>query len=131
VHHVLPITRSLGDPTRLRALLALEHGELCLCQIIELLQLAPSTVSKHMNLLHDAGLVARRKDGRWAYYRLADPPADHPAREPLRWILNALTDDPTIADDRARLDDLRCRDRAELCVCYRTPTARPAPEHAP
>jgi ArsR family transcriptional regulator, arsenate/arsenite/antimonite-responsive transcriptional repressor len=47
---------------------------LCLSQIIELLGLAPSTVSKHMAILHQAGLAETRKDGRWIYYRLAGEP---------------------------------------------------------
>jgi DNA-binding transcriptional ArsR family regulator len=120
VRGVLAISRALGDPTRLRALHALTGGELCLCQLIELFQLAPSTVSKHMNLLHAAGLVHRRKEGRWAYYRLTDAPLDDPAGAALDWVRTAMADDPTIADDAARLDQLRRRDLAELCACYRT-----------
>ena len=73
----LSITKAMGDESRLRALLALAGGELCLCQIIELLGLAPSTVSKHMAVLHHAGLVETRKQGRWIFYSLAE------ARPPL------------------------------------------------
>ena len=47
--------------------------ELCLCQLIDLLGLAPSTVSKHMTVLQQAGLVQRLKQGRWHFYRLAEP----------------------------------------------------------
>jgi len=50
----------------------LSGGELCACQIIEMLGLAPSTVSKHMSILRQAGLVETRKEGRWIYYRLAE-----------------------------------------------------------
>ena len=49
--------KALGDPQRVRALAALRGGELCLCRLIALLRLAPSTVSKHMSLLIQAGLV--------------------------------------------------------------------------
>jgi DNA-binding transcriptional ArsR family regulator len=120
VRDVLAISRALGDPTRLRALLALRAGELCLCQLIDLLQLAPSTVSRHMNVLHAAGLVDRRKEGRWAYYHLTDAPLDAPAGAALDWVRSTLADDPTIADDATRLEQLRHRDLAELCACYRT-----------
>ena len=65
---------ALSDPTRLRLLLALRGGELCACQLIGLVGLAPSTVSKHLALLRAAGLVAARKDGRWVHYRLAGRP---------------------------------------------------------
>ena len=71
----LDITSALSDETRLRALLSLREGELCLCQIIEILTLAPSTVSKHMSVLREAGLVTARKDGRWQYYQLAETTA--------------------------------------------------------
>jgi DNA-binding transcriptional ArsR family regulator len=47
-----------------------DFGELCVCQIIELLGLVPSTVSKHMSILKQAGLVENRKEARWMYYRL-------------------------------------------------------------
>ena len=61
----LAIAKALADENRARALMALGGGELCLCQIIEVLGMSPSTVSKHMSILHQAGLVERRKDGRW------------------------------------------------------------------
>ena len=51
------ITGALADETRVRTLLALRKGELCVCQITELFGLAPSTVSKHLSLLFQAGLV--------------------------------------------------------------------------
>ena len=68
------ITRALADENRIRILAALEVRELCVCQITELLRLAPSTVSKHLLLLRHAGLIDSRKDGRWIYYRLSEAP---------------------------------------------------------
>ena len=65
------ITKALSDENRVRTLLALGGRELCVCQIVELLGLAPSTVSKHMSILANARLVESRQDGRWRYYRLA------------------------------------------------------------
>ena len=67
----LRVTKALADTQRVRILLLLERGELCVCQIIEVLGLAPSTVSKHLSLLHAAGLVDVRKEGRWVYYSLS------------------------------------------------------------
>lgn len=66
------ITKALSDQHRVRALLALRRGELCVCQLIDLFALAPSTVSKHMSILKQAGLVDSRKDSRWVYYRLVE-----------------------------------------------------------
>ena len=64
------VTKALSDRNRIRALLALRRGELCVCQIIALLGLAPSTVSKHMSILKQAGLVKSRKEERWMHYSL-------------------------------------------------------------
>ena len=71
----MAITKALSDPTRVRILLALRRGELCVCQITELFGLAPSTVSKHLSMLHHAGLILSRKSERWVYYRLPDKSA--------------------------------------------------------
>ena len=66
----LNITKALADENRLRMLMALQDGELCVCQITELMGLAMSTVSKHLSILYQAGLVNARKEGRWMYYSL-------------------------------------------------------------
>jgi ArsR family transcriptional regulator, arsenate/arsenite/antimonite-responsive transcriptional repressor len=63
----LDVLKALADETRLRALCALRGGELCVCQLIALLELAPSTVSKHLSILRAARLVESRKEGRWIY----------------------------------------------------------------
>jgi len=118
VRSFLAITRALNDRTRLRALLALRDGELCLCQLVDLFGLAPSTVSKHLNLLHDAGLVDRRRDGRWAYFRLAGRSAAPEVRQAIRWVTASLEQDPDIVADRQRLGAVRKADLAQLCECY-------------
>lgn len=117
---VLRITKALGDETRLRALAALRDGELCLCHIVGLLGLAPSTVSKHMDILCQAGLAKRRKDGRWCYFRLAGPGAPPAVRRALRWVLGTLAADATIARDAERVARLRHKNRRELAACYRS-----------
>ena len=59
------ITKALADENRIRILLALhQKGELCVCHLIDLLELAPSTVSKHLFLLKNTRLIVARKDGR-------------------------------------------------------------------
>jgi DNA-binding transcriptional ArsR family regulator len=117
IQRYLALTRALGDETRVRALLALAEGELCLCQIVELLGLAPSTVSKHMKLLHGAGLVSRRKEGRWSYFRLCGPEAPPAVRRALDWTLEALAEDPAIRADRRRLSRVLAMDLQELVAC--------------
>jgi len=114
----LLITKALSDETRVRALMALTDGELCVCQVIDLLDLSPSTVSRHMTLLEQAGLVTRRKQGRWHYYRLAGREASPVARRALRWVRDSLKDEPRIVSDGAALCCVREKDLSELAACY-------------
>lgn len=115
----LPLTKALGDETRLRLLMALRDGELCLCQLIDLLQLAPSTVSKHMAVLHQAGLVERRKDGRWHFYRLPQRYLSPAVEQAVAWVTASLEEAPTIRADEKRLAEIRRTDLEELSACYR------------
>lgn len=97
------VTKALSDPQRVRILMMLRPGELCVCQIVEVLALAPSTVSKHLSILSGAGLVDSRKEGRWAYYRLAEGTDGAFARPVLKWVADALRGDPAIAQDNKQL----------------------------
>jgi DNA-binding transcriptional ArsR family regulator len=110
----MDLTRALGDENRVRVLLALEGGELCVCQIIELLNLAPSTVSKHMAILKHARLVDARKDGRWVYYSLAKE-GTSAVQEAISWICRSLSNAPEIEADRVDLGRIVCLDPEALC----------------
>ena len=115
----LAITKALADESRVRATMALAGGELCLCQLIELLGLAPSTVSKHMAILHQARLVETRKDGRWIYYRRAREDGLACAAAGLDWLGECLAKEPQIRLDAKALKKIRKTDRNELCAHYR------------
>jgi ArsR family transcriptional regulator, arsenate/arsenite/antimonite-responsive transcriptional repressor len=111
----MAITKALADEQRVRMLLALRRGELCVCQIVALVELATSTVSKHMSILKQARLVESRKEGRWIYYRL---PSDHTpqvVQQSLDWVFEHLADDPRIARDQQRLEEICRVDPQELC----------------
>ena len=120
MHEILSITKALSDETRVRALLSIKDGELCLCQIIEVLGLAPSTVSKHMNVLQQAGLVQRRKQGKWHYYRLPAGRIGGAAQRALAWVVSELRDKPRIKTDARKAHLVRKQDPEELSACYRT-----------
>lgn len=111
----LSITKALAEENRVRILLAIEGQELCVCQLIELLELAPSTVSKHMSVLRQARLVDGRKDGRWMYYRLADQSAPVVVTEALGWVKSSLARNRRILEDAKRLKEILKIDREVLC----------------
>ena len=110
----LSIASALGDENRLRMLLALRSGELCVCEITEFSGLAPSTVSKHLSILRDAGLIDGRKEGRWVYYRLAGPDASPVVLDAIRWVQNAHAADPRVAQDAERIVEI-LKDRKKQC----------------
>jgi arsenate reductase/ArsR family transcriptional regulator len=117
---ILLIAKALGDPTRLRALRALFCRELCLCQLVALLRLAPSTLSKHLSLLQGAGLVEVRKAGKWHFYRVAGAPAPAVVRDALAWVEVALAGDPTAARDAGTLAEVCRQELEDLACCYRS-----------
>jgi DNA-binding transcriptional ArsR family regulator len=101
------VMKAAADPTRVRMLKMLESGELCVCQIIAVLALSPSTVSKHLFLLKSAGLVKDRKEKKWVHYSL-DLANDDPMVSGILKELSAwLNRDPVIVADRARLAEVR------------------------
>jgi DNA-binding transcriptional ArsR family regulator len=95
--------RAISDPTRIRILKLLEGGELCVCEIMEVLDLVQSTASKHLNILKIAGLVESRKGGTWSYYRLAEKYREH-NKDFLRFIASHLNDDEIITRDKKFLN---------------------------
>lgn len=118
MRELLAITKALDNAHRLRILLSLRGGEVCLCQLIEVLGLAPSTVSKHVDLLRRAGLVEMRKDGRWHYYRLAGRGASPEVRDAIRWVTRALDNEQLILADAARLAGVCQSPPEEWTACY-------------
>jgi len=68
-----------------------------------MLGLAPSTVSKHMSILKQAGLVETRRAGKWTFYRLTEKTDGSAEAEIVSWVLRQLTDDPKITADSTRL----------------------------
>ncbi|MDZ7580825.1 MAG: metalloregulator ArsR/SmtB family transcription factor [Deltaproteobacteria bacterium] len=111
----MAVTKALADETRVRLLAALLDGELCVCQLIELIGLAPSTVSKHLSTLRSARLIEGRKNGRWIYYRLAGTHAPPAARTALDWLLEALKSSSLILEDRQRLAQMKKTQPEGLC----------------
>ena len=87
---IIAIAKALSDENRVKALALLCNREICVCQIVDFLKLAPSTVSKHMSILKAAGLVESRKDERWQYYRLAKKGATSAVADILNWLTRHL-----------------------------------------
>jgi DNA-binding transcriptional ArsR family regulator len=88
MERILNITKAMSDENRLCARGILQNGELCVCRIIEMLQ-----VSKHMSILKQAGLVEARRDGKWTYYRMVSRHSSSPECQIVSCLLRQLKDD--------------------------------------
>ena len=98
--------KALAHPVRLRILALLREGELCVCEVAEVLGLAPSTVSEHLTDLRRTGLVRERKVGRWVHVALSDQAPARPVLDSL-WPLMAGAE-AELARDLAQARALRC-----------------------
>jgi len=115
----MSVAKALADENRVRVLTFLRSGELCVCQVVEMLGLAPSTVSKHMAVLQQAGLVESRKEGRWVYYRLAERGTPPCVRDAICWVHKCLVRDPQVLADAKRLGKVCKMSKEDLCLCYK------------
>lgn len=109
------ITKALADPNRVRVLLALKGGELCVCQISALLDLAPSTISKHLSILYHAGLIESRKAERWVFYRLPDDSASVAVMEAVDWVQKSLCKSDEAEEDRKKLKQILKINPSTIC----------------
>lgn len=104
--------KAIADESRLRILGMLKGKTLCVCEIAEVLGLAQSTVSRHLKVLEDSGLVDRKKDGLWVEYSLPSTPPGSLADKVLDVVVTALDEDPLIRQDR---DNAAQVDRHAIC----------------
>jgi ArsR family transcriptional regulator len=96
--------RAFSDRTRLRILCLLRGGELCVCDLVDVLKVPQPKASRHLAYLRRAGLVTARKEGYWIYYTLA--PARNEFHEKLLDCLACCFQDvPEVAKDAKRLTE--------------------------
>ena len=68
--------KALGDPNRFRIVMMLRERSLCVCELLEVLDIAGGTLSSHLKVLRNAGLITQEKDGRWVEYHLKEETAE-------------------------------------------------------
>jgi ArsR family transcriptional regulator, arsenate/arsenite/antimonite-responsive transcriptional repressor len=109
--NTINVFRALDDSNRLRILKMLEGRELCVCEVRAVLGLSASTVSKHLTILRDAGLILDRKDGKWVNFKLNNA-AGGLVHQMLGVLKNGLLDEEQIVQDREKVKHV---DRKKLC----------------
>jgi ArsR family transcriptional regulator, arsenate/arsenite/antimonite-responsive transcriptional repressor len=110
--HVLKIFKALSDKNRIRILMILAKGPLCVCEITAILQMSVSTISKHLSILRDVGFISDEKSGKWVNYRINDCCADMPVQHILILLQLWLNKDEMVIAD---LEKVQSIDRNILC----------------
>jgi ArsR family transcriptional regulator len=108
----IKVMKALSDPNRVRLLKLLQKRKMCVCEIRAALRIAQPTVSKHLKILEDAGLVSREKEGLWVNYFLSDGGRSPYAASLMGNLRHWLDDDPGIQDLLEKSKGLR---REDLC----------------
>lgn len=117
------IAKALGDETRLRIVALLKGRELCACQIVGVFDLSNSTISRHLSVLKQIGLLTSRKSGRWVFYTWA---ADEKGNlnHTQDWLSKMIDNDLQVQNDSKRIEEILKIDPEELCrmqngtICY-------------
>jgi ArsR family transcriptional regulator len=108
----IKVMKALSDPNRVKMIKLLQHKVMCVCEIQAALGLAQSTVSKHLKILEEAGLITYFKDGLWVNYSLADGTDSPYAANLLGSLRHWLDDDPGLAVIVEQLPTIR---REDIC----------------
>jgi len=96
------ILKALADKNRIRIIKMLQKKSLCVCEIKDVLNLANSTVSKHLSILREAGLIVDWKDGKWINYKI-NPEPEALVSNALLYIQLQIENDETIKKDRKKI----------------------------
>jgi ArsR family transcriptional regulator len=112
IHDKVNLFKALSDPNRLRILKILQTKSLCVCEITAILQLAASTVSKHLSILKEEGFIIEHKEGKWVNY-LINPQPDDPRVSSIISTLDFwIADRKMIEADKLKVIKI---DRYEVC----------------
>jgi ArsR family transcriptional regulator, arsenate/arsenite/antimonite-responsive transcriptional repressor len=109
----IKVMKALSDPNRVKIVKMLQHKRMCVCELQGALGIAQPTVSKHLKILEDAGIVGFKKDGLWVNYHLTDGRSSPYAASLLGNLRHWLNDEPDIVELTKKLPQLN---RFEICA---------------
>jgi ArsR family transcriptional regulator len=109
----IKIFKALSDPNRIRILKMLQKKSLCVCEITEILKLATSTVSNHLSILRESGLIIEEKEGKWVNYMINQKP-ENPVLASIISMFNFWFNDDQIIKNDENL--IRKIDRNVICA---------------
>ncbi|MGA9538556.1 MAG: metalloregulator ArsR/SmtB family transcription factor [Desulfobacterales bacterium] len=103
----IKVMKALSDPNRVKMVKMLQRRVMCVCELQGALGLAQSTVSKHLKIIEEAGMITYLKDGLWVNYRLADGAKNQYVASLLGNLRHWLEDDSEVEALLNRLPEIR------------------------
>ena len=103
LRNLVKVFKALSDETRMRLLKLLQHRELCVCEIMQALDMTQSRVSRNLGILKDAGLVKDRRDGLWVHYSLNEDSFNKYAGPVMKLVKDWINDDSVVLNDLLEL----------------------------
>ncbi len=99
---LIRVFKALSDETRMRMLHLLCDGELCVCEIMQALEISQTRASRNLGILRDAGLLKDRRDGQWVHYSVNREVAAEYLKL-LELVPSLLREDETMVEDKKKL----------------------------
>jgi ArsR family transcriptional regulator len=118
------LLKVLSDESRLRVLNLLQERECCVCEVMQVMNISQSKASRILSALYDVGLLALRREGRWALYAIDEKGMKDYERDVLSGIIQGLQDNPVSIQDRERLK--KAKRVGPACVCKEQVAVEPA-----
>ena len=112
MRELVKVFKALADRNRLRILKMLQQKKMCVCELAAALGITQPSVSRHLSLMKDAGLVMDERNGPWIDYSLCEEKINHYAPVIQSHLKEWVNDDPKVKADLKKIKSLR---REELC----------------
>jgi len=97
------VIKALSDETRLRVMKLLEEREICVCELMQVLNMSQPRVSRHLSVLKNAGLVDDRREGKWVYYSLCNKTDNEEVRTILKTMSKMANNNSVVRKDKMHL----------------------------
>jgi len=112
MRELVKVFKALSDKNRLRVLKMLQHRKMCVCELAAALGITQPSVSRHLSLMKDAGLVGDKRNGPWIDYELCEEKMNQYAHVIQSHLKEWVNDDPDVKNDLRKIKSLK---REELC----------------
>jgi ArsR family transcriptional regulator len=109
---LVKVFKAVADPNRIRILKMLQQKKMCVCELAAVLGITQPSVSRHLSMMREAGLVSDERDGQWINYELCEEKVNQYAPIIIRHIKEWINDYPRIKEDAGKIKHL---DRVKLC----------------